>query len=322
MSNEKARIISASRRTDIPALYSEWFMNRIRAGWCQVPNPLNYNQLSYISLRTEDVDAIVFWSKYPKPMLKYLSELDDRGFRYYFQFAVNDYPGILEPGIPNINKRLEVFRQISKHVAPLRIIWRYDPIVISNRTPPDFHRDKFTSIANALKGHTKRVMVSLVDYYKKTDRRLSELEGEGEGYQFDRQATHSPEIWDLLEDLSSIAKDNEMEIFTCAEERDFSGAGIYPGRCVDGELLSRLWALHGHTKKDPTQRDACLCVASKDIGINDTCIHGCPYCYSTHNIELAKRRYSEHNPESPVIWGKARPLTEAEKAEQRQSRLL
>lgn len=313
-------IISASRRTDIPAFYSEWFMNRVRAGWCQVPNPLNYNQLSYISLRPEDVDAIVFWSKNPRPMLKYMSELDSRGFRYYFQFAVNDYPSILEPNIPSLNKRLETFLKTSNHIAPLRIIWRYDPIIISNRTPPDFHRDRFSAIATALKGYTKRVMVSLVDYYQKTDRRLSELEKEG--YQFDREATHSRAIWDLLKDLSLIAKSNEMEIFTCAEERDFSGAGICPGSCIDGELLFRLWALHGHTKKDPTQRDTCLCVASKDIGINDTCIHGCPYCYSTRNIEIAKRRYSEHDPESPVIWGKARPLSEAEKSEQQQTRLL
>ena len=313
-------IISASRRTDIPAFYSEWFMNRIRVGWCQVPNPLNYNQLSYISLRPEDVDAIVFWSKDPKPMLKYLGELDGRGFRYYFQFAVNDYPSILEPNIPSLNKRLETFYKTSNHVEPLRIIWRYDPIIISNLTPPDFHRDKFSAIASALKGYTKRVMVSLVDYYHKTDRRLYELEKEG--YRFDRETANSHIIWDLFKDLALIAKNNEIEIFTCAEERDFSDAGVSSGRCIDGELLFRLWSLHGHTKKDPTQRASCLCVMSKDIGINDTCIHGCPYCYSTRNIEVAKSRYAEHNPESPVIWGKARFLSEAEKAEQQQTRLL
>jgi len=313
-------IISASRRTDIPAFYSEWFMNRIRVGWCQVPNPLNYNQLSYVSLKPEDVAAVVFWSKNPRPMLKHLRELDDHGLRYYFQFAVNDYPSVLEPNIPSLQMRLETFHEISNHVAALRAIWRYDPIIISNYTPPDFHIDKFSAIADALKGYTKRVMVSLVDYYHKTDRRLAELGMEG--YQFDREAAHSRIVWDLLKALSSIAKNNEMEIFTCAEERDFSGAGICPGRCIDGELLFHLWALHGHAQKDPTQRDACLCVASKDIGINDTCIHGCPYCYSTRNIEIAKQRHSEHDPESPVIWGKARPLSEAEMAEQRRSRLL
>lgn len=313
-------IISASRRTDIPAFYSEWFMNRIRAGWCQVPNPLNYNQLSYISLKPEDVDAIVFWSKNPVPMLNNLGELDSRGFRYYFQFAVNSYPPSLEPNIPSLNERIDTFRKVSDHVGPLRVIWRYDPIIISNQTTPGFHRNQFSEIAVALKGYTRRVMVSIVDYYQKTDRRLSKLEKEG--FIFDREAAHTQSIWDLLRDLSLIAKTNEMEIFTCAEEQDFSSAGIPPGSCIDGELLYRLWSLHGHTKKDPTQRAACLCVLSRDIGMNDTCIHGCPYCYSTQNIEIAGRRYSEHNPESPVIWGKARELSEAERANQLKTRLL
>jgi len=313
-------IISASRRTDIPAFYAQWFINRIRAGWCQVPNPLNYNQLSYISLRPEDVDAIVFWSKNPAPIVNYLSELDTRGFRYYFQFALNDYPRVLEPGIPSLDQRIRTFHKISNQLEPVRVIWRYDPIIISNRTPPSFHIDKFSNIAAALKGYTRRVMVSLVDFYKKTDRRLSTLESKG--FLFDREAADSQSVWDLLKDLSAIAKHNEMDIFTCAEERDFSNAGVPPGRCIDGELLYRLWSLQGHTKKDPTQRAACLCVVSKDIGINDTCIHGCPYCYSTQNLAVAKRRYSEHDPESPVMWGKARELSEAEKAHQFRVKLL
>jgi len=313
-------IISASRRTDVPAFYAKWFMNRIRAGWCQVPNPLNYNQLSYISLRPEDVDAIVFWSKNPAPMVNYMSELDRRGFRYYFQFALNDYPRVLEPGIPSLDERIRTFQRISNQLGSLRVVWRYDPIIISNRTPPSFHIDKFSNIAVALKGYTKRVMVSLVDFYQKTERKLSTLESEG--FLFDREAADSQSVWDLLKELSAIAKENQMEIFTCAEERDFSSAGVPPGRCIDGELLYRLWSLHGHTKKDPTQRAACLCVVSKDIGINDTCVHGCPYCYSTQNLVVAKRHYSEHNPESPVMWGKARGLSEAEKADLLKTRLL
>ena len=313
-------IISASRRTDIPAFYAQWFINRIRAGWCLVPNPLNYNQLSYVSLKPEDVDAIVFWSKNPAPIIHYLTELNSRGFRYYFQFAVNDYPTALEPRIPSLDERIRTFHKISNHLGPTRIIWRYDPIIISNRTPPGFHIDKFANIATALRGYTRRVMVSLVDFYQKTNHRLSTLESKG--FLFDREAADSQRVWDLFKDLSAIAKYNEMEIFTCAEERDFSNAGVPPGRCIDGALLQQLWSLHGHTKKDPTQRAACLCVVSKDIGINDTCIHGCPYCYSTHNLTIAKLRYSEHDPESPVIWGKTRELSEAERAYHSRANLL
>lgn len=313
-------IISASRRTDIPAFYTEWFINRVRAGWCEVPNPLNFGQISYVSLKPEDVDAIVFWSKNPSPIMQYLGELDERGFRYYFQFSLNNYPKALEPNIPVIDERIRTFQKISNRLGSLRIMWRYDPIIISNRTPSDFHREEFSNIAKALKGYTSRVMVSLVDFYQKTDRRLANLEKEG--FHFDREAIHSQTAWELLKDLSIIAKSNGMNIFTCAEERDFSDAGIPPGRCIDGELLYRLWLLKDHTKKDPTQRSACLCVVSKDIGINDTCIHGCPYCYSTRNLELARRRYSQHDPKPPVIWGSSRQLSEAEKTDQRKKRLL
>lgn len=313
-------IISASRRTDIPAFYSKWFINRVRAGWCQVPNPLNYGQLSYVSLKPEDVDAIVFWSKNPAPMFTYLDELDERGFHYYFQFALNDYPRVFEPNVSSLEERIRTFRELSIRIEPRRIIWRYDPIIISNQTPPDFHREKFSKMAEELRDSTQRVMVSFVDYYQKTDRRLSSLEKFG--FKFDKKVANSRVAWNLLRDLAAIARDHDMELFTCAEERDFSKVGAAPGRCVDGELLRELWSLHGHTKKDPTQRAACLCVVSKDIGMNDTCVHGCQYCYSTGNLSLAQRRYLEHDPDSPVIWGSGRTLSEAEQADQLKVRLL
>ncbi|MFC1874858.1 DUF1848 domain-containing protein [Chloroflexota bacterium] len=313
-------IISASRRTDIPALYSKWFINRIRAGWCQVPNPLNYNQLSYVSLKPDDVDAIVFWTKNPTPMFTRLDELNSFGFRYYFQFAINDYPYDFEPRMPPLKERLNIFQKLSFCLEPKRVIWRYDPIVVSNKTNFDFHREKFSNIARELNGFTKRVVVSFVDYYRKTDRRLSTLEEHG--YRFNRRVAKSRGAWNLLRDFSAIAQDHNMEIFTCAEERNFSKVGVHPGSCIDGELLRKLWSLQGFSKKDPTQRSACLCVVSKDIGMNDTCINGCKYCYATRNLDLAQRRYSEHDPNSPVLWGNHRELSEKEQANQLKVRLI
>jgi len=163
-------IISASRRTDIPAFYSEWFINRIRAGWCFVPNPLNYDQLAYVSLKPEDVDAIVFWSKNPAPIISHLNELDTMGFRYYFQFTLNAYPKVLEPRIPEFSKRIRTFRELGSKLGPMRVIWRYDPIIISNHTPIDFHIAAFSKIATSVKGSTHRVMISFADYYNKTER--------------------------------------------------------------------------------------------------------------------------------------------------------
>ncbi len=313
-------IISASRRTDIPAFYSEWFINRVRAGWCQVPNPLNYNQLSYVSLKAQDVSAVVFWSKNPRPMLKYLNELDKAGFRYYFQFTLNDYPSILEPRIPQLRERLDTFRELSSRLQSVRVIWRYDPIIISSLTPASFHVEKFSDIAQSLKGYTRRVMVSLVDYYEKTDRRLSFLEREG--IKFDRDVQNTPEASKLLAKIAEIAKHNDLEIFTCAEQYDYSEIGIPPGRCIDGELINETWSVQVNTTKDPTQRVACLCVVSRDIGVNDTCLHGCPYCYSTRNLTLAERRYLGHDPTSPVMWGRTRPLSEAEQADQLKVNLM
>lgn len=302
--NKITVIISASRRTDIPALYSQWFMNRIRAGWCLVPNPVNPGQVSHVSLKPEDVDAIVFWSKNPAPMLAHLEELDKAGFRYYFQFTLNDYPEALEPNIPSLGDRITTFLKLSEHLEPQRIIWRYDPIILSNITTVDFHREKFATIARRLAGATRRVMLSIVHFYKKTDRRLSKLEQDG--VSFDKEAISSDHVAYLITDLASIAKQHNMESFTCASERDFTEFGMPPGRCVDGGLLHQLWGLPDHYPKDPYQRKYCRCSVSKDIGINDTCIQGCPYCYSTRNNEIAQRRYREHDPASPIMWQQVR----------------
>jgi len=314
-------IISASRRTDIPAFYSKWFMNRIRAGYCLVPNPRNMKQVLHVSLQPRDTEAIAFWSKNPAPLLPHFGELDKLGFYYYFQFSLNDYPRALEPNIPSLNDRIATFKDLSRLIGPLRVVWRYDPIIISNITSFDFHRERFTWIAEELKGATHRVMVSIVDFYQKTERRLSQLEKE-EGYSFDRDVLSSDGITSLLKDLADIAKKNNIEIFTCAEEKDYSQIGVPPGRCIDERLLARIWSLNLEYKKDPYQRESCLCMVSKDIGINDTCIHGCPYCYSTTNYAIAKRRFNEHDPNSPILWGKLDNLSEPAKKADAQLRFF
>lgn len=240
-------IISASRRTDIPALYSSWFMNRIDAGWCLVPNPMNYNQLSYVSLKPDSVDAIVFWSKNPAPIIKHLDELDARGFHYYFQFALNDYPVEIEPNIPPLEERIDTFRMISQRVGRRRIVWRYDPIIISNKTSTMYHLDRFSKISKMLHGLTSRVMISLVDYYQKTERRLSSLENDG--FYFERDMAYSENVELLLKDMAAMTAQLDMEIFTCAEERDYSSFGIPPGSCINGDLLYKLWSLPRHFKR-------------------------------------------------------------------------
>lgn len=296
-------IISASRRTDIPAFYCEWFMNRIRAGYCQVPNPMNMKQIATVSLLQEDVDAIVFWSKNPAPLLPHFDELDKRGYCYYLQFTLNNYPRALEPNVPPFSTRVDVFKSLSKRIGPTRVVWRYDPIIISNITNLEFHREAFTLIAEELRGTTERVMVSIVDFYRKTDRRLSQLEKE-EGFEFQKDIIDEESTIYLLKDLAKIAKINGIEIYTCAEERDYSKVGIPPGRCIDDRIIKKIRGKEIRYKKDPYQRDSCLCMISKDIGLHDTCMHGCQYCYATTNYNVAQLRYRQHDPLSPVLWGK------------------
>ncbi len=292
-------VISASRRTDIPCFYADWLMNRIREGRCRIPNPFNPNQISEISLRPADVDAIVFWSKNPQPIFEHLDELDRRGFLYYFLVTLNDYPAILEPGVPERAARVEAFVQLAENLGNKRVVWRYDPIIISTATPFGYHKERFGELCRLLAGSTRRVIVSLVDFYKKTERRLSEIETGG--LEFDREAAGRPETRDLLAWMSRMAADNGIEIQACAQREDFDAVGVPAGSCIDGELLRELGAAI-HPKKDNGQRDACRCVESRDIGVNDTCIHGCRYCYATRNHDLAVRRHAEHDSRAAALW--------------------
>ena len=292
-------IVSASRRTDIPAFFAPWFMNRVRAGYCLVPNPFNPKQVSRVSLLPEDVDAFVFWSKNPQPMIEHLPELDSLGYAYYFLFTLNDYPIELEPKLPALARRLATFKTLSERLGPDRVVWRYDPIVISTATPHDYHRERFSRLSRELSGYTRRVIVSIVHFYRKTDRRLSELEPNG--IRFDRGAGGRPETVALLAHMGGVAAAHGMRIQSCAQEQDYTGAGVSPGACIDVGLVSLLGRPAPHDK-DPGQRAACRCVVSRDIGVNDTCLHGCRYCYATRDNELAPQRFTTYDPLSPALW--------------------
>lgn len=296
-------IVSASRRTDIPAFYTEWFMNRIRAGYCTVPNPFNRKQVSRISLRPDDVDVIVFWTRNPRPLLSHLAELDERGYRYYFQYTIMDNPHSLDPKSPPPQAAIETFRELAGRIGPDRVIWRYDPIAFTQVTGAQFHRQTFERIAQALRGYTRRSVVSIVDVYRKAGKRLRDLAAQGiELIPYDGKP--SQRFDELMHGLVYIAGENGMEIVSCAEELDLRSYGIRPGKCVDDEYIARVFGLHVTGKKDKGQRKECGCVESKDIGMYDTCLFGCQYCYATTSFERAKTNYQEHDPESPSLIGR------------------
>jgi hypothetical protein len=290
-------IISASRRTDIPAFYTPWLMSRLRAGSCLVPNPFNARQVTSVSLKPEDVDVIVFWTRNAEPLLPHLQELDDLGYRYYFLYTVMNNPRCMDPKSPGLGASLRSVRSLVKHVGPQRVVWRYDPIVFTTITGPEFHEKTYKQIAGALGGLTKRSVISTVNFYRKAEGRLRRLEERGvqvEGCSEDVLAG-------MMSAFFHIAGDHGMAIYSCAEERDLEPYGIRRGKCIDDGYIQDVFGIEVTHRKDPSQRKACGCVASKDIGMYDTCVYGCLYCYATRSLETAKNNFERHDPGSPML---------------------
>jgi DNA repair photolyase len=314
---EACMIISASRRTDIPACYPTWLMNRLRAGYCIVSNPFNPRQIRRVSLLRQDVDAIVFWTKNVRPLLPSIDELISAGHRFMVQFTINPYPSILEPGLPPLDHRIADFKALGQLIGKSRVIWRYDPIIISNQTPFSYHRERFYALAKQLSSFTERVVVSVVQLYRKTLRGLMGLRKRGltpKGIRdrkplfvrqrsliFEQHAADSAEMSELLSFFARTANEYGLEIVSCASQCDLRLLGIAPGRCIDGELLTRLWGLAGPWKKDPGQRPACGCRLSVDIGATNTCQNGCPYCYATTNHEQARIQFLRHDSHAETL---------------------
>ena len=295
-------IISASRRTDIPAFYSKWFMNRIRAGYCTVPNPFNRKQISSVSLRPEDVEIIVFWTRNPQPLFPCLKELNQRGYPYYFLFTLMDNPRHIDTKIPSFSASLRNFQNLSNLIGPEKVIWRYDPIVFSGITGIQFHIDTYGRIAEALRNHTYRSVISIVDIYSKMSKRLRKLAQQGIKLT-DSAGELSPRFGELVNALVQMAKENDVEIFSCAETQDLKPYGIRPGKCIDNDYIETVFKIKPTDKKDPSQRKLCGCVLSKDIGMYETCLFGCQYCYATTHFSRAKMNHELHDPNAPSLIG-------------------
>ncbi|MBP2642082.1 MAG: hypothetical protein H6Q66_3033 [Firmicutes bacterium] len=290
-------IISASRRTDIPAFFSEWFMNRIRAGYCTAVNPFNRKQISYISLRPEDVEVIVFWTKNPKPLMPHLDELKARGYNFYFQYTLTGYDGWLEPKLPTWQDSCETFQKLSETLDPGLVVWRYDPIIISNRTDETYHLDRYSEIAATLEGYTDRSIISLVDNYRKANSNFKKLKEKGIIVE---NITDTAAVGSMIKSMATIAKANNMEIFSCAEPFDLLNYGVQHGKCIDDVYILKHFGLAMHAKKDDTQRIECGCIKSKDIGQYDTCRHGCAYCYAG-TLQSSEKNWALHDPLSPSL---------------------
>lgn len=295
-------IVSASRRTDVPAFYGEWFMRRIRAGSVTSVNPFNAAQARCWPLNPTAVEAIVFWTKDPLALLPHLEELDDRGYRYVFQFTLNDYPRLLEPGLRSVDERVETFLRLSDRLGPGRIAWRYDPIIISSATPPEYHLERFASLSTRLAGRTERVIISFLDYYGKVERRLADLTRRT-GVSFDdiTRPEEQETLFALATGIGGLATAAGMTVQTCSEAVDLSAAGIGHGACIDGAWLQQALGLPQAPGRDRNQRSACLCATAVDIGAYNTCGFGCTYCYANHNPASTTVNRQRHDPDQPTL---------------------
>ncbi len=293
-------IISASRRTDIPARYAEWFYNRLRDGYVLGRNPMRFHQVMRISLAPEDVDGIVFWTKNPYPMLSQITSLAP--YAYYFQFTLTSYSNDMEPGVPlKSSTIIPTFQRLAELIGPDRVIWRYDPILFSGKYTAEYHKEYFYEIARRLYGYTNKCIISFLDDYRSACARLQAcgLTPVDEAVQTQLAGT-----------IASTARSFQMTIETCAEKMDLSTHGIGHAKCIDGSLLDKIRGYSLKALKDKNQRPHCGCDASVDIGSYNTCQNGCLYCYANHAPELIAKAVREHDPFSPLLTGKIGPSDE------------
>lgn len=302
-------ILSVSRRTDIPGFYSEWFFNRIREGFLYVRNPMNAHQVSKINLSLEVVDCIVFWTKNPAPMLSRLHELD--AYPYYFQFTLTGYGSEIERHIPHKKAvMIPVFQNLSRQIGMERVIWRYDPILFTDKYTPDYHLHAFRQIAEGLDGCTAKCVISFVDYYAKNQKSLLALHP---------YSLTGEDLLSFAKELSAIADSHGISVASCAETLDLSSCGIGHNCCIDKDLIEKITGCRILADKDKNQRKECGCIGSIEVGTYDTCKNGCLYCYANRTPEIISQNCALYDVDSPLLCGK---IMESDKITERKVKSL
>lgn len=290
------KIISVSRRTDIPAFYSEWFRKRVEVGFAGYVNPFG-GQKYLVSLKPEDVLAFVFWSRNFEPFLDTLRSLDDRGYKFYFNFTITGLPNVFEPNVKPLDDLIRTCKELAARYSPKHINWRYDPIVISDLTPFDYHVERFADIASALEGAVERCYFSFAIFYDKVKKNLTRLRREADISTFDPGTAEKSE---LVARLAAVAAEYGIGLYTCCGDYLITD-NIHKASCVDANIIGELF--YGgelNVPGKPTRKE-CGCSASVDIGAYDTCVHGCVYCYANVNKATARGRYEDHDPSSASL---------------------
>jgi len=283
-------IVSASYKTDVPAFYGDWFMNRLAAGWCRVVNPWG-GQLHEVRLDRDAVDGFVFWTRNAAPFLGPLAELRRQGIPFVVQYTLTGYPRALESAVQGAAPAAETMRRLAGEHGAAALVWRYDPILATSLTPPDFHRANFERLARRLEGAVDEVVISFAHIYRKTRRNLAAA-ARASGFEWEDPPAAEKRA--LTAALAEAAAARGMALTVCAQNDYLAGAAA-AARCVDAGRLSRV---AGRTLTAPRKgnRPDCLCHESRDIGAYDTCPHGCVYCYAVESRRRALARFKRHDP--------------------------
>lgn len=297
-------IVSASYKTDIPAFYGRWFLNRLAAGYCRTVNPYG-GRPGRVDLTRAAVDGFIFWTKNLAPFRAGLEVVERLGFPYVVQYSITGLPGALERSVTGWERAAEHVRELRDRHGPRAAVWRYDPVVVTDGTPPAWHRERFARIAAALAGATDEVVVSFMQPYRKTVRNL-----DAAGLRW--RDPEPEEKRALLADLTAIAAGHGMALTLCTQPGLEGVPGTAPARCVDADRLSDV-AGRPLRAREKGNRPGCLCAENRDIGEYDTCPHGCVYCYAVSGHATARRRFHAHDPDGAFLFAPALERTPVEK---------
>lgn len=288
-------IISASYRTDIPAFYADWFNKRLDAGFCGVINPYS-GATNPVALDTAAVDGFVFWTRRLTPFIATLDRLQGRGTPFIIQYTITGYPRALEPAVVDWRHAVEDIRRVVARFGPRTVVWRYDPVIMTQITPPDFHVQQVDALSSALAGLVDEVVLSFAHIYRKT-RRNTDRAGARHGFAWSDPDDDRKR--DLLSTLGDIAAKHGIQPTLCSQSALIS-TPLGPARCID---VDRLGDVAGRpiAARIKGNRPGCLCAESRDIGAYDSCPHGCVYCYATRDQEASKRRYRAHDPTDAIL---------------------
>ena len=294
-------IINTGCRTDIPAFYAKWLMNRIREGYVLVRNPYNPNQVTKYNLSPEVVDCLAFCTKNPEPMLTYLDELDM--YKQYWFVTITPYGKDIEPNVPEKQKVIESFKKLSNHIGVDSIGWRYDPIFIGNGFDVSKHIECFENISRELKGYTHNCTISFLDLYEKVKRNAPDI----------KPPTKEEQI-EIAKAFARIGKENDMVIHACCEKTYLSQYGLQCNGCMSQEIVEKAINNTLQPPKRKNLRQECNCLMGNDIGAYNTCGHLCKYCYANTNKQFVVENIKKHDDNSPFLIGRIEPgdkITEA-----------